>query len=473
MAGGLRNGTSVSLEDEKTEAVASQPAQGSNPYLDLHVFLADGGERWLSVPQGTLALGDFFPEGQGWTAEGEEHAVAFLSQGEAMAAFWRGQFVRRVRLSPGESLDLGGTKIWLVDARRPESASLDSHEGLETPRHWSLRPQPYRIGRRSSTRHNHLEIAHPTVSRAQATLLPADNGGFALLVESSTSPTSLNGRPLQVQQLALLHHGDLIKVGDVSLRFRQSGQRVVGQRQLSVHSLGRFRVQWGELVLVETAWKVEKSSWLLARLAWSWGQPVSTDEMMEMLWPELPALRGRKNLSHCLANLKQILEIHESAEELVLRTPANLQLNPDFLADHDASFLKILGESEDPAAWHKALDLYQGPYLPGNFGEWAELIRRQLLDLVLDCAVRLSRHHARAGNCTASVSAARRGLRWNGCHEGLALLATEGYLQQGSARAAIDCVEAVSQQLRSDLGVEPCAELVRAYGRARAQVERA
>lgn len=455
----------MSLEEENTEAVTSQSSEGANPYLDLHVFLAGGGERWLSVPQGVLALGEFFPEGQGWMAEGEERAVFFHSREEALAAVWRGQVVRHVRLSPGESLDLGGTKIWLVDARRPESASLDSHEGLDTPRHWSLRPQPYRIGRRSHSRHNHLEIAHPTVSRAQATLLPADEGGFALLVESATSPTSLNGRRLAVQQLALLQHGDLIQMGEVSLRFRQTGQRVVGQRKLSIRCLGRFRVQWGELVLVETAWKVEKSAWLLARLAWSWGQPVSTDEIMEMLWPELPALRGRKNLSHCLTSLKQTLQIQEDGEELILRTPAHLHLNPGLLADHDASLLKMLAESADPAGWHKALDLYEGPFLPGNFDEWAERIRRQLQELVLECALRLARHHAQAGDWAASVSAAQRGLSGYGCHEGLALLLMEGSLQQGNADGAIRCFQQVSKQL-AELEVEPGAELRRAYQQA-------
>ena len=458
----------MSSEEEATLAVSSQSFGVANAYLELHLLLADGSERWLSFGQDCMSLAGVCPEGDGWTAEVGEQTVRFVGNPTSPAGQWQGQEVREALLGPGESLELGGTRIWLVDARRPESASLDSHEGLETSRHWPLRPQAYRVGRRTNTRHNHVEIAHPTVSRAQATLLPAEQGRFALLAESST--TAVNGRLLEVNEVALLHHGDLIKVGDVSLRFRQTGHEAAGKKTLSVNCLGGFTLQWGELVLAETAWKVEKARWLLARLAWAWGHPVSADLVMELLWPELPALRGRKNLSQCLGSLKQTLQLREDEEDLILRTPASLQLNPSLLADHDAYLVKKLAEGQEPVGWAKALDLYRGPYLPGNFEEWAELIRQELHDLVVGCALRLATHYAQAENWSGSATAAQRGLGLDGCNEGLALLLMEVSLKAGRFDQAVRCFETVRKQLQSELGVEPSTELLRLYHRAKLEL---
>ncbi|MBX3169407.1 MAG: FHA domain-containing protein [Candidatus Eremiobacteraeota bacterium] len=457
----------MSNEEEATQAVSSLDFRVANAYLELHLLLADGSERWLSFGQESLPLDPLCPEGEGWTAQVSDQTVHFASTAASLPCLWQGHEVREAVLHPGESLELGATRIWLVDARRPELASLDSLEGMELPRHWPLRPQAYRMGRRTSSRHNHLEIPHPTVSRAQATLLPAQGGRFALLAESNTSPTAINGRRLEWNEIALLHHGDLIKVGQVSLRFRQTGHETAGKKILTVKSLGGFQVQWGELMLAETAWKVEKAGWLLARLAWAWGQPVSVDLIMEMLWPELPALRGRKNLSQCLGGLKQTLQLQKDEEELLLRTPASLQLNPSLLAEHDAYLVKRLADGQEAAGWSKALDLYQGPFLPGNFTDWAELIRQELHGLVVDCAVKLSAHHSKMENWNAAVKEAQRGLVLDPCHEGLALQAMEANLHQGRSDQAVRCFEMVRKQLQTVLGVEPGIELLRLYHRAK------
>lgn len=462
------NGRHVSSEEEATRAVAGESAELAHAYLELHVLSADGGERWLTFPQPVLELGSIFPDGAGWRATVAPDSVLFHSPDHQ--ANWHGQSVSQAELQAGESLELGTTRIWVVDARRPELASLESHAGLEFTRLWSLRPQAYRVGRRSVARHNHIEIAHPTVSRAQATLLPADQGRFALLSESETSPTLVNGRRLQAQEMAVLHHGDLVQFGDVSLRFRQAGRQALATKSLSVFCLGRFHVQWGQLELPETAWKVEKARWLLARLAWSWGQPVSTDVLMEMLWPDFPALRGRKNLSQCLVALKHLLQLNDDDDGLLLRTPSSLQLNANCLADHDAYLVKRLAAGSEPAGWEKALSLYQGPYLPSSFEEWVLLIRQELHQLVLAAAARLARHYRDQDQWAACLQAAQRGLQWDPCHQDLALHSMESCLQLGRFDAAVRTFEQVKKHLQQELEVEPSTDLLRAYHRAKLEM---
>jgi len=455
--------------EEEVTVASAEAAELAHPYLEIHALLADGSERWLAFSQPVLDLPGWLPGVAGWSAEAMENSVEFSG---SAGGRYRGQRVERVQLSPGECLELGEHRLWVVDARSPASAVLEVHEGGDLQRSWSLRPQAYRIGRRSSSRVNQIELSHPTVSRAQATVIPAEpEGRFALLAESGNSPTAVNGRRLEVGEVCLLHHGDLLRLGDVSLRFRQSGQEALAHKRLSCASLGRFHIQWGELSLSETGWKVEKARWLMARLAWSWGQPVSTESLMEWLWPDLPALRGRKNLSQCLMSLRQTLQLEDDDEqEMLLRTPASLQLNPSCLAQHDAVLLKGLTSSEEPAAWEKALSLYQGEFLPGCFDEWALLVRDDLHTRVVAAAEKLAQHCLDGQDWAGGLQASQRGLALDPCHQDLALAGMEACLKLGRFELAVRTFEQVKKQLRSQLDVEPSTELLRAFQRARLEM---
>ncbi|MBT9581876.1 FHA domain-containing protein [bacterium] len=451
----------IEAEEEITVGTSVEVPASVHPYLEVHALLAAGGERWLTLSSHPLQLDGLGPGATGWSARVEGESVEFLAP-----ALWQGGQVASVRLVPGDSLQLEGCVLWLLDARRPERASLEAYQGLEGLANWNLRPQAYRIGRRSSGRDNHIEINHPTVSRAQACLLPHQVGRFALLAESTTSLTAVNGRLLGPNEHILLQHGDLIHLGEVCLRFRQTGPQVLGPQLLSVWSLGRFEVQWGQSWLSETQWKVEKAGWLLARLAWSWGQPISTHQLMESFWPGLPELRGRKNLSQCLISLKRILQVGESG--LILRSASSLQLNPSFLAEHDAALCRELAAGTQPAGWEKALALYQGPYLPACFEDWALAIRAELLQAVLGAAQKLANFRYDGGDWEGCLHAASRGLQWDGCQQELALLVMESCGKLGRSEQAIRCFEGLRKQLHKELEVEPSIELLRAYQKARA-----
>ena len=72
------------------------------------------------------------------------------------------------------------------------------------------------IGREhTSGRHQaHILVPDPTVSRQQARLL-FQNGHYQLVNLSSTNPTQVNGRMLDVEEGVFLASGDRIRFGDV------------------------------------------------------------------------------------------------------------------------------------------------------------------------------------------------------------------------------------------------------------------
>jgi DNA-binding SARP family transcriptional activator len=435
------------MDEENTRPVEVGVEALAHPYLELHVLAPDGSQQLLPFHEARLTIAE------GWTAEASSRSVLVHGPDGAQ------------ELHPGECLQISGHNVWVVDARLPAFASLEGYGGEYQGRAWSLRPQPYKIGRRGASRVNQIELNHPTISRAQATLLPGGRNQVMLLNESPTSPTLVNGKAVPVGELTTLHHGDLLQFGELSLRFRQSHQEAAAGKLLSIQCLGRFELQWGDLSLSEGQLKSEKARWLLARLAWSWDQAVPVEQLMEMLWPELPALRGRKNLSQCLGTLRQALSLEE--DEIFLRTPATLQLNPQHMAEHDARQVHLLSLSDDPAAWEKALKFYTGPYLPSCFDDWALEIREQLQQEVLQSALKLSRLRAGAGDWPRAVEAAQAGLALDPCDQELAVLLMEGHLHSGQPQAAVRCFQQVSKHLESQLGLEPSTEMLRAYQKAR------
>ena len=436
-------------EDETTQAASQSALELAHPYLELHLLLADGAERWLAFQRACL---DLERQGLPWRREVQADHVSFHQGGKCQAVY------------PGECLESEGNRVWVIDARCPELAVLETYESPVGSRSWVLRAQAYRLGRKGSRRINHVEINHPTVSRSQASILP-QGGRFEVLAESTSSPTCVNGCRLEGGQRVVLEHGDLLQVGEVALRFRQIGQAQVSGVGLNIRCLGHFSVEWGSLSLNEANWKGQKASWLLARLAWSWGQPVGAEYLIELLWPELPPLRGRKNLSQCIADLKSNLQIRDE-RQLLQRNSNCLQLLEDLPGDHDAGRLRELIHSSQPQAWEAAAALYAGAYLPNCFDSWAAEIRQSLHDGVVHCLERLARYQLSQGGWEAGLQSAQKGLEWEPCSQGLAQLAMEAALAGQRPELALRCYQLVTQRLRQDYQLEPSIELQRLAGLA-------
>lgn len=431
----------------------------AHPYLEL--LLTDPRGMGRSQPFFSSEITLTVAEGERWSALVGEHSVLLQQLEGSLPGIFYGQPTDRAELKPGESLEVGQQRVWVTDARLPPLASLEGYSHGYEGRVWSLRAQPYQVGRRGAQRLNQVELNHPTVSRGHATLLPdGASGRVLLLCETDSSLTAVNGRPLQAGEAIGLRHGDLLHLGELSLRFR-SAAGPVGDQRLALQCLGGFRVEWGALHLTEVDFKAEKARWLLARLGWAWGASVATEELMETLWPDLPPLRGRKNLSQCLVSLKAALQLEEGAD-LFDRTPASLALNPELLGSHDARDLEALLDSSLPAAWQKALSLYGGEYLPGCYDDWAVRVRERLTVAMGRAALRLARHHSLSGQPQAAADAAARGSELDRCDQEAALLQVEALLQLGQPQQAWKVLEATRRALREQLDALPCRELIQA-----------
>lgn len=83
----------------------------------------------------------------------------------------------------------------------------------------------YAIGRGSA---NDLVVSDARVSRAHALIRPMSRGSFFLLDMGSANGTFLNGR--LVTAPAELKNGDIVKVADCVIRFKQSERDAAASR---------------------------------------------------------------------------------------------------------------------------------------------------------------------------------------------------------------------------------------------------
>ena len=213
----------MSFDDEQTRPAAERLAEQLSPY-ELHIRDAEGKDLTVGLPVSGLTLGSaaplLLPDGTTWSfTPGAEGVLARRESGALPARQGNLEF-SELQLAANASFTLGDQQLVLVDLRCPHVASLEGQNHEWAGKVWMLGPQSYKMGRRGATRLNHIEINHPTVSRAHAAVTPLPDGKFQLVAESA-SRTSVNGVDLQVNEALPLAQGDLIQLGDVALRFNQ------------------------------------------------------------------------------------------------------------------------------------------------------------------------------------------------------------------------------------------------------------
>ncbi|MBS2035887.1 protein kinase [bacterium] len=131
---------------------------------------------------------------------------------------------QQIRLQVGQQGSLDGHALWLVDTQFPWLGSLESCSGEQQGAVWNLGYRAYRIGRKNNTRHNEIELNHPTISRAHASIYPDPQAHVLLKAESTSSPVQVNSKPILPSTEIKLQNGDLIQLGELLFRFRQTSK---------------------------------------------------------------------------------------------------------------------------------------------------------------------------------------------------------------------------------------------------------
>lgn len=169
---------------------------------------------------------------------------------------------------------------------------------------------------------------------------------------------------------------------------------MMAQSRLCV--LGKFALELGQVVVPSLA--TQKARSLLAYLITHRQSDVGRERLLEVLWPEIDPERAKGGLRSALWSIRRAIRDAGfepddclSANRSVIRWHAQTEL--------DAETFMALARSEDPQQLDKALALYKGDYLEGDYEEWAVAERARLstaYESVLSRLVRIAGSHEAA-----------------------------------------------------------------------------
>lgn len=239
-----------------------------------------------------------------------------------------------------------------------------------------------------------------------------------------------------------------------------SGLRVLllGPFQASIDSqaLNSFRTSKVQALLVYLLVHAMEQPALLPR----------REEVMALLWPDLPRKSAQDNLRQTLYQLRRAIpEVagpDGDAVPFILSDRQLLQVNPEARYDLDvASFTSLVrgGGREQLTA---AVDLYRGDFLAdfyledsSEFEAWAARWRGRLQRQMLEALDRLAAHHLECGEAGDAERVARRALEIDDLRESAHRQLMVALHRMGKRAEAIRQYEKCRELLREELGVTP------------------
>ena len=228
---------------------------------------------------------------------------------------------------------------------------------------------------------------------------------------------------------------------------------------------GGLRAQRGEQII--TRFTTQKVASLFAYLSFYRRQAHSREILIELLWPDSDVPTLRNNLSVALSSLRNQFEPPGVPQGTVLRADRfSVGLNPATVTTDVQEFeqalkaaVKAESRTEREQRLTEAVELYQGPLLPGFYEDWITGEQERLSGLFFDAVGTLVSHLEEVGDIRTALSYARHAvaadpLREAGQQHLIRLMAADG--QPG---IALRQYKEYERLLEDEMSEEPSAAL--------------
>ncbi len=234
---------------------------------------------------------------------------------------------------------------------------------------------------------------------------------------------------------------------------------------------------------VVNSFTYQKARALLIYLLLEAARPHSRDELIGLLWPELPDTAARTNLRQALADLRKVLGDEDATPPYLLVTRDSLQFNATsaYLLDV-TEFTTLLDSCERHLhrraercpicleRMQRAVADYHGDLLAGfmlseaaPFEEWLLLKREAFHQRALTALTRLATACERRHQGEQAIQYARRQLELGPWREEAHQQLMRLYASSGQRSAALAQYVVCRSILAQELGVQPAAETVALY----------
>jgi DNA-binding SARP family transcriptional activator len=236
---------------------------------------------------------------------------------------------------------------------------------------------------------------------------------------------------------------------------------------LWVRTIGPFGVWRGDTPVSAHEWQREKARQLFELLVTLRGRWVPREELVERLWPDLPADAGAGNFKVALNALNKALEPARprSAQPFfILRNENGYGLNPlaPVMVDAD-EFERLISEPDESKdsvqSLRQALALYESDYLPDcKYEDWSAPERERLRHLYLSTSGRLAHMLVKRCEWDAVISLCNATLARDNSWEPGYRYKMQAYAGKGNLPQVQSTYNRCAGTLMEELAVEPSSE---------------
>jgi len=231
---------------------------------------------------------------------------------------------------------------------------------------------------------------------------------------------------------------------------------------LWVRTLGPFGVWRGDTPVTAHEWQREKARKLFQLLVSQRGKFLQREQIVELLWPDLPPEAGVRDFKVALNALHHALEParpRDAQAFFVARHGNAYGLNPAAHIEVDAECFERLASSAKLEDLRQALALYQDDYLPDcRYDDWAEPPRQRLMQSYQNAASRLAQGLLAQSAWEEAIAICQTALGRDPCWEPGYRLLMQAYAGQGNTSQVQNSFNRCAAALREELGVEPSPE---------------
>ncbi len=237
--------------------------------------------------------------------------------------------------------------------------------------------------------------------------------------------------------------------------------------QIQIYTLGTLRVVRDGYTVAESDWQTRQARQLLKILITERPRPVSTDRLIDLLWPESTSHAAATTLRSAINALRHVLE-----PERPNRAPARyiITQNPgyafhgqneiwlDVEAFEDALTLaeKSSASADKMGHLQSAIALYADDYLMSDpYGDWARNERERLRERYLTALLNLAALQAEQGDYTAAMATTRQVLTRDPVRESAYQALMRYQAEAGDSASALLTYERCRTLLAEELGADP------------------
>ena len=237
--------------------------------------------------------------------------------------------------------------------------------------------------------------------------------------------------------------------------------------KIRICTFGTLQVVRSEYAVTESDWHTRQARQLLKILITERPRPVSSDRLIEILWPHSTPAAAATTLRSAINALRNVLEPERPnrgpSQYIITQTPGYaFRLHPDIWLDV-AVFefeLEQIHPSMDVEARHRhldaALNLYKDDYLISDpYADWIQNERERLQELYFNALLQMAEIQAAIGNYPAAIAHCRQILARDEVRETAYQSLMRYQAESGDSAAALLTYERCRTLLAEELGADP------------------